>query len=373
MTVATVAFPSMQSIPVRLNHCSYDILVGAGVAVEVEKHLSQAGLCEPFLVISQPRILKAVGKDLKKKFAVESIPDGERAKSLTTVSRLLDRMVKLNLTRQSTVIAFGGGVVGDVAGFVASIYMRGISVVQIPTTLLAQVDSSIGGKTGVNHRAAKNLIGTFHQPRLVLSDPLVLETLPDREYASGLYEALKYGVIRDPALFEEFERNTSMLRNRDPEAVERLVARCAAIKADVVMSDEKESGLRRILNFGHTVGHGLEAAARYQRIKHGEAVGYGMVAAARIGRALDKIENHDVRRIENAIASIGRLPLLNGVRSKDVLGAIQHDKKVRDGAIHFVLPRAIGQVEVTPDVPFEVVREVVKGILNDGKRVFRTG
>ena len=363
----------MQSIPVRLNHSSYDILVGAGVAVEVEKHLSQAGLCEPFLVISQPRILKAVGKDLKKKFAVESIPDGERAKSLTTVSRLLDRMVKLNLTRQSTVIAFGGGVVGDVAGFVASIYMRGISVVQIPTTLLAQVDSSIGGKTGVNHRAAKNLIGAFHQPRLVLSDPLVLETLPDREYASGLYEALKYGVIRDPALFEEFERNTSMLRNRDPEAVERLVARCAAIKADVVMSDEKESGLRRILNFGHTVGHGLEAAARYQRIKHGEAVGYGMVAAARIGRALDKIENHDVRRIENAIASIGRLPLLNGVRSKDVLGAIQHDKKVRDGAIHFVLPRAIGQVEVTPDVPFEMVREVVKGILNDGKRLFRTG
>src|SRR5438445_9947732 len=188
----------MQSIPVRLTHSSYNIIVGAGVADEVEKHLSQAGLCEPFLVISQPRILKAVGKSLKKRFPVVSIPDGERAKSLTTVSRLLNRMVQLKLTRQSTVIAFGGGVVGDVSGFVASIYMRGIPVVQIPTTLLAQVDSSIGGKTGVNHRVAKNLIGTFHQPRLVLSDPLILLKLREREYASRLYEALNYGVIGVP-------------------------------------------------------------------------------------------------------------------------------------------------------------------------------
>src|SRR5881409_1761970 len=233
----------MQCIPVRLNRSSYDILVGTGVSDDLEKHLSRAGLCEPFLVISQPRILKAVGKSLKKRFPVVSIPDGERAKSLTTVSRLLDRMVQLKLTRQSTVIAFGGGVVGDVAGFVASIYMRGIPVVQIPTTLLAQVDSSIGGKTGV---------------------------------------------IRDRVLFEDFERNT-LLTERHPEAIGRLVARCAAIKADVVMSDEKESDLRRILNFGHTVGHGLEAAAGYQRIKHGEAVGYGMIAAARIGRTLEKI------------------------------------------------------------------------------------
>src|SRR5437016_4030170 len=244
----------MQSIPVRLNQASYNIIVGAGVFEHLEEHLEAAGLDGPFLVISQPRILKAVGQALEKKFPITLIPDGERAKTLTTVSRLLDRMAELKLTRQSTVIAFGGGVVGDVSGFVASIYMRGIPVVQIPTTLLAQVDSSIGGKTGVNHRAGKNLIGTFHQPRLVLSDPLVLQKLREREYASGLYEALKYGVIRDPALFEDFERNTSMLRNRDPEAIERLVARCAAIKADVVMSDEKESGLRRILNFGHTVG-----------------------------------------------------------------------------------------------------------------------
>src|SRR5438128_3858178 len=345
----------MQCIPVRLNRSSYDILVGTGVSDDLEKHLSRAGLCEPFLVISQPRIVKAVGKSLKKRFPVVSIPDGERAKSLTTVSRLLDRMVQLKLTRQSTVIAFGGGVVGDVAGFVASIYMRGIAVVQIPTSLLAQVDSSIGGKTGVNHRVAKNLIGTFYQPRLVLSDPLLLQTLPEREYASGLYEALKYGVIRDAELFADFEQNHVTFLKRDPEAIERLVARCAAIKADVIMKDEKESDLRRILNFGHTVGHGLEAAARYQRLKHGEAVGYGMIAAARISRALETLADCDRARIEAAIGSLGRLPALHGMNSKDVLNALQHDKKVRDGAIHFVLPRAIGRVEITPDVPFALV------------------
>jgi len=363
----------MHSIPVRLAHASYDIIVGVGVFDRLEEFLHKAGLRAPFLVVSQPRILKAAGRSLEKKYPLALIPDGERAKTLTTVSRLLDRMVELKLTRQSTVIAFGGGVVGDVSGFVAAIYMRGIPVVQIPTTLLAQVDSSIGGKTGVNHRAGKNLIGTFYQPRLVLSDPLVLQKLPQREYASGLYEALKYGVIRDPALFEDFERNAAMFHERDPAAIERLVARCAAIKAEVVMSDEKESDLRRILNFGHTVGHGLEAAARYQRIKHGEAVGYGMIAAARIGRALAKLEDRDRTRIENAVASVGQLPPLHGVSSKEVLGAIQHDKKVRDGAVHFVVPRAIGRVEVTPDVPFEIVRDVVKGILNDGKRLPRPG
>src|SRR5438105_614227 len=309
----------MHSIPVRLNHASYNIIVGAGVFERLQEHFDAAGLHGPFLVVSQPRILKAVGRTLEKKFPITLIPDGERAKTLTTVSRLLDRLVELKLTRQSTVIAFGGGVVGDVAGFAASIYLRGIPVVQIPTTLLAQVDSSIGGKTGVNHRLGKNLIGTFHQPRLVLSDPLILRKLAEREYISGLYEALKYGVIRDDALFEAFERNATEFLKREPQAIESLVARCAAIKAEVVMSDEKESDLRRILNFGHTVGHGLESAARYRGIRHGEAVGYGMIAAARISRALERLADRDRVRIEDAIASLGQLPALNGISSKDVL------------------------------------------------------
>jgi 3-dehydroquinate synthase len=355
----------MFTIPVSLTHASYDIVVGAGAFADLESHLERANLRGPYLVVSQPRIFKAIGRPIQRKFPAALIPDGERAKSLVTVSRLLDRMVQLKLTRQSTVIAVGGGVVGDVAGFAASIYLRGIPVVQVPTTLLAQVDSSIGGKTGVNHRSGKNLIGTFYQPRLVVSDPAVLQKLPEREFTSGLYEALKYGIIRDPELFEDFERNTSVFLNRDPKAVEWLVARCAAIKADVVMSDEKESDLRRILNFGHTVGHGLEAAAHYTRIKHGEAVGYGMIAAARIGEALEKLTNSDRMRIEGAVGCLGRLPALTGVHSKDVLQALQHDKKVRDGAIHFVLPRAIGRVEITPDVPFDVVRDVVKGIVHD--------
>jgi len=363
----------MQTIPVRLSHASYDIVVGTGVVSRLDSHLNDAGLRGPFLVVSQPRILKALKRHLPRNLPVVLIPDGERAKSLATVSRLLDRMVALKLTRQSTIVAVGGGVVGDVAGFVASIYMRGIPVVQVPTTLLAQVDSSIGGKTGVNHRVAKNLIGTFHQPRLVVSDPLMLQTLPEREYVSGLYEALKYGVIRDADLFRDFEENAALFLKRDPDAVERLVARCAAIKAEVVMADEKESDLRRILNFGHTVGHGLEAASRYQRIKHGEAVGYGMIAAARIGRLLDKLADIDRSRIEMAISRLGGLPSLTGTHSKDVLKALQHDKKVRDGAIHFVLPRAIGRVEITPNVPVEIVRNVVKGILNDGQRLPRTG
>src|SRR5881397_1599190 len=285
----------MQSIPVRLNGISYDILVGVGVADNIEEHLNQAGLRGPYLVISQPRVLKAVGQRLKKKFPVASIPDGERAKTLTTVSPLLDSMVELKLTRQSTVIAFGGGVVGDVSGFVASIYMRGIPVVQIPTTLLAQVDSSIGGKTGVNHRAGKNLIGTFHQPRLVLSDPLVLQKLPEREYASGLYEALKYGVICDRALFETFSNEITPLLKRDPDSIERLVARCAAIKARIVSADEREGGLRRVLNLGHTIGHALEAAANFQRLKHGEAVGYGTIAACRISLALGRMPESEAR------------------------------------------------------------------------------
>src|SRR5215470_8843147 len=216
----------MQSIPVQVANASYQILVGVGAFKNLVEHLHDAGLSGPFLVISQPRILRAVGQGLKKTFPIALIPDGEHAKSLTTVSRLLDRMVNIKLTRQSTVVAVGGGVVGDVAAFVASIYMRGIAVVQVPTTLLAQVDSSIGGKTGVNFHQVKNLVGTFHQPSLVISDPLALRTLPEREYMSGLYEALKYGVICDPELFAAFVENVDSLRQREPSAVEKLVARC---------------------------------------------------------------------------------------------------------------------------------------------------
>jgi 3-dehydroquinate synthase len=357
----------MRSISVQLPHTSYEIRVGAGLIDRLHEQLVASDLRDPFFLVSQPRILKAIGPRFKRTFAVTSIPDGERAKSFSTVNRLIGRMMKANLTRQSTVVAVGGGVVGDVAAFVASIYMRGVPVVLVPTTLLAQVDSSIGGKTAVNYRAVKNLVGTFYQPRLVISDPAVLRTLPEREYTSGLYEAIKYGIISNPELFREFENGMEPLLSRNVTAVEDLVAGCAAIKARVIIADEKESDLRRILNFGHTVGHALESAGKYQRIKHGEAVGYGMIAAARISTAVGKLPDAERIRIENAVRGIGRLPKLAGIHAKNVFSALQHDKKTRDGAIHFVLLRAIGKVEITPDVPIGIVRDVVKGLLDESK------
>jgi 3-dehydroquinate synthase len=356
------------SIPIRLPNGSYEIRVGRRLFAQLREQLAAADLSGSVLVISQPKILKAVGKRLNGGFATVVMPDGERAKTLRTVARLIDEMVRLKMSRQSTIVALGGGLVGDVAGFAASVYMRGVAVVQVPTTLLAQVDSSIGGKTAVNHRVAKNLIGTFHQPKLVLSDPELLETLPAREYTSGLYEALKYGVIRDSNLFSQFETSTAALLSRDPQVIESLVAACAAIKADVVQLDEREGGVRQILNFGHTVGHALEAAGGYRRLKHGEAVGYGMIAASRIAAELGLLSDTDRLRIERAVRAIGRLPSLTGFLAPAILNALQHDKKVRDGAVHFVLPRAIGQVEITADVPFALVRDTVRGLLRENSR-----
>jgi 3-dehydroquinate synthase len=317
--------------------------------------------------VSQPRIFKAVGKPLGKRFPLLLIPEGERAKTISTVTRILNRASELHMTRQSTLIALGGGVVGDVTGFAASIYMRGIAVAQVPTTLLAQVDSSIGGKTGVNFRLVKNLVGTFHQPKLVLSDSIAFQTLPAREFSSGLYEALKYGLICDAELFKTFESQIDRILKRDPDIMEWLVARCAAIKGDIVSRDEREGDLRRVLNLGHTVGHGLEAATQFRNLKHGEAVGYGMIAALRISSSLGRIPENTAKHAESVIASIGRLPSLKGVKVKPVLDALQHDKKVRDGAVHFILPRDIGRVEVTRDVPIDMVREIVRNLIDDSR------
>jgi 3-dehydroquinate synthase len=230
------------------------------------------------------------------------------------------------------------------------------------------VDSSIGGKTGVNHRVGKNMIGTFHQPSLVLSDSTMLRTLPDREYASGLYEALKYGIICDPELFQKFTTDIDAILKRDMESVEWLVARCAKIKADVVSADEREGDLRRVLNLGHTIGHAIEAAARYSRIKHGEAVGYGMIGVCRISAALGKMPAPEARRVETTIGLIGKLPSLDGLSLRDILQALQHDKKVKDGAVHFVLPTDIGKVEITRDVPLDLVRDTVKALIDESKR-----
>jgi len=300
------------------------------------------------------RVLKESLKRAKLHFEILEMGDGERCKTMATVEKLATRLVERGADRRSLLVAFGGGVVGDVTGFLASIYMRGVEFVQVPTTFLAQVDAAIGGKTGVDLRVGKNLLGSFHQPRLVLIDPTVLATLPEREYRAGLYEALKCGVIRNPQIFDFMEKERETILRRDPTALEWLIAECVAVKAAVVAADERESGLRRILNFGHTIGHALEAEASYRRYLHGEAVAWGMVAASTIGKGLGKTDVETARRIISAVLAYAPLPRVTA-RSRNVARRLHADKKTVAGAVHFVLPVEIGRVEIVRDVPERAV------------------
>ena len=289
------------------------------------------------------------------------MPEGERFKRLATVEELAEKLVKMGADRNAVIVAFGGGVAGDVGGFLASLFMRGVDVVQVPTTVLAQVDASIGGKTGVNLKAGKNLIGTFHQPRVVLIDPQVLSTLPEREYRAGLYEALKCGVIGNPDLFAAFEKEREKIDARDPATVEYLITESVRLKAHVVSVDEKENGLRRILNFGHTVGHALEAETNYKALLHGEAVAWGMVAAARIAVMVGALDSKSTDRITNATLGLGRLPTIE-VRGQNIVQRLQSDKKTKNGKVHFVLPTEIGKVDIVNNVPAETVLAAVDEI-----------
>ena len=325
------------------------------------------GNCRIF-VVTVDAVRRKWGKTLLRSFkaaglaaTILDMPQGEGFKRLATVELLAEKLTRLGADRTAVIVAFGGGVVGDVAGFLAAVYMRGIDVVQMPTTVLAQVDASIGGKTGVNLRTGKNLVGAFHQPLAVLIDPLVLETLSDREYRAGLYEALKCGVIGDPELFREFEENKAAILERDSEVVERLIAASVRLKAHVVSVDEKENGLRRVLNFGHTIGHALEAETGYKKLLHGEAVAWGMVAATGIAENVGKLDTSTAHRVSAATLGLGKLPRLE-VRSRNILRLLQSDKKTRNGKVHFVLPTKLGEVEVVNDVPETAVLEAVDTI-----------
>ncbi|SPF36116.1 3-dehydroquinate synthase [Candidatus Sulfotelmatobacter kueseliae] len=282
------------------------------------------------------------------------MPDGEPSKRLATVESLAEKLVRLGADRNAVIVAFGGGVVGDVSGLLASLYMRGVELVQVPTTVLAQVDASIGGKTGVNLVAGKNLVGTFYHPRVVLIDPTVLKTLPDREFRAGLYEALKCGVIGNVELFLRFEQNRARILKRDPVELEWLIAQSVKLKAEVVSADEREGGLRRVLNFGHTIGHALEAETGYRRLLHGEAVAWGMIAATNIALSVGRTDSVTAGRIADAVLSLGRLPEVS-VSPRRILARLQSDKKTQSGVVHFVLPREIGKVEVASDVPDSAV------------------
>ena len=316
-------------------------------------------------VVTVPAVRRQWGNKLMASFSavgfaaqVLEMPDGERHKKLATVEKLAEQLSRLGADRNSAIVAFGGGVAGDVSGLLASLYMRGLDVVQIPTTVLAQVDASIGGKTGVNLRAGKNLVGTFHHPRMVLIDPEVLATLPDRQFRAGLYEVLKCGVIGNPELFRALETVDLKKLRQDAAKLEWVIAESVRLKAEVVSADERENGLRRVLNLGHTIGHALEAETEYRHFLHGEAVAWGMIAAARIAAVVESTDKTSAGRIADAVRRLGPLPKVQ-VRSRNILRLLQSDKKTRDGVVHFVLPRAIGKVEVVNDVPEQVVIEAV--------------
>lgn len=308
----------------------------------------------------EPALLASLEK-AKIRTHVLEMRDGERHKNISTVAELAEKMVQLGADRGSFLIALGGGVVGDVAGMLASIYMRGIRYVQAPTTFLAQVDASVGGKTGVNLASGKNLIGTFHHPRLVLADIDTLTTLPEREYRSGLYEALKCGVIRNAEIFSFMEKERERILARDPKAVEWLITECIRVKAEVVEADERESDLRRILNFGHTIGHALEAETSYRHFLHGEAVAWGMVAASMIAAAMQKTSAETAQRIISSVLAYASLPRVD-VRSKNIVRRILSDKKTANGVAHFVLPSEIGKVRISSDVSQQAVLQAVDEI-----------
>lgn len=355
----------MKLVKVDLGQRSYDIGVGSGILSALGERLA-GSTAHKIFVVSNAKVFGLYGRPLTR--ALEKnhvvtpiiIPDGEKYKTLHTVDRIYGKLIRNQAERHSKILALGGGVVGDIAGFAAATFLRGIDLIQVPTTLLAQVDSAVGGKVGVNHALGKNLIGAFHQPKLVWIDTTVLETLSEREFKAGLYEVIKYGVIWDAALFDKIENNLPSILNKDPEVLEELISRCCQIKAEIVSQDERENGLRMILNFGHTIGHALEAATRYTKFKHGEAVAWGMIAAAKIAVRHGTIPEVSSQRIERLILRVGKLPRIPAIPISQVLSAMSHDKKTRNGVIRFILPLKIGHVIVKNDIPQPLIRDVIQ-------------
>jgi len=352
----------MIEIPVDLGERSYPITIGHGLAGSLHDLLRPLG-GRRIVVVSSRRIWGLHGRRIESSLkrlgtvARVLVPDGERHKSLASLAAIHDGFLGAGMGRDGLVVSFGGGMVGDLAGFAAATYMRGVMWVQVPTTLVAMVDSSVGGKVGVNHARAKNLIGAFHQPKAVVSDPTLLETLPLRQLRSGAYEVLKCGVIADQTLFEGLRNAPPGLAGWKGMDVENAVASACRIKTDIVEKDEREDGLRRVLNLGHTLGHALEAATGYRRFTHGEAVGWGMVGAAWIAKDRGLLAEPDCDGIASAVDHLGARPRISDLPASRILAAIGHDKKARNGKVPFVLPTAIGRVVIEPDVqPAEIRR-----------------
>ena len=356
----------MKKISVRAAKGKYDVIVGRGALGQLPRATAKLGKNKAVFVISSPRVWRHHGPRIEKLLGAARrktilMNDAETAKNLSTVERACRDMVRAGADRRALIVAVGGGVVGDVAGYVAASYARGIGLIHIPTTVVAQVDSALGGKTGVNLPEGKNLVGAFYPPQAVLADPDLLATLPAREFRSGIYEIIKYGVIGDVKLFEFLEKKMESLLRRDHAALQFVIERSVAQKARVVSEDEHESGLREILNYGHTFAHALESATRYRKYLHGEAVGWGMIAAAKLALAEGLLSGCDAERVIGMTRSVGPLPAWPAVPPALLAAAMQADKKTRAGRLRFVLPERIGKVrcgvEVSPENLLRVLRE----------------
>ncbi|MDA1311694.1 MAG: 3-dehydroquinate synthase [Acidobacteria bacterium] len=359
----------MQRVPVTTPNGDYDVVIDSGGLERAAEYIGPIVGDRRIFIVADEQAWRHQGARLEQglgglDWTRLSYPGGEERKRLAEVERLCDQMFAAGADRSACVIAFGGGIAGDVGGFVAASYMRGVDVIQVPTTLLAQVDAAVGGKTGVNLAEGKNLIGAFHQPRLVLMDPLTLRTLPDREYRAGLFEVVKHGIIRSRSLFDSMTNERDRILARDAELLEAIISESVAIKAAVVARDEKEGGLRRILNYGHTLGHALEAETGYRRLLHGEAVGFGMIAAAFLAESLDMISTEQREALERTIVSYGPIPLLEGIKPENLVARISGDKKTIGGKIHFVLPVEIGKVEVIRDPNLNLVADAARKALD---------
>jgi len=367
----------MSRVKVDLKERSYDILVGIDTLPEIGIHLKKEDNFDKVIIITDPLVNDLYGGGVRSSirdggYAVETIevPRGERYKSLKQAEKLYNKLVEIGAHRDSCIVALGGGVIGDLVGFVAATYMRGIALIHVPTTLLAQVDASIGGKTSVNHPKCKNLIGSFYQPKLVFVDVKTLTTLPERELKTGLAEVIKYGVIEDADLFKFLENNVSHLTTKAFEEEDTLraalkvwqtiVTESCKIKARVVSQDEREVGMRMILNYGHTIGHAIETLTRYEKFNHGEAVAIGMVCAAQIANRMRMLDMTSVTRIKELLEKVGLPTMVERLSVKRIVKSLAIDKKVRKGKIQFVLPTKIGKVEIKNNVQLKLVRKILR-------------
>jgi len=371
-----------KTIRVRSAAGEYAVLCGAGILRDAAPEIAKLGEFSSVHVLTSPKVWRAAGKAVKPAIPrdacknVHLFDDAETKKSMRTVELLCRKLTRAGADRKSLIIAVGGGVVGDVAGFVAASYLRGVALVHVPTTLVAQVDSSIGGKTGVNLPEGKNLVGAFYPPRLVLIDADLLRTLPVRQFRSGVAEAIKYGVIADAELFAYLEQNMERVLRSDADALGHIIPRCVEIKAEVVSRDERESGLREILNFGHTFGHVLESVTKYRRYLHGEAVAWGMIAAALLGRELGITRNDGVSRVASLIRRIGKMPDWPRVGPKILIAAMLSDKKTRAGKLRFVVSPRIGEAHSSEAVSMDALERVMQltpKVLGRAEKMHRTG